>query len=262
MSRSRLRELQEQFHDHLLFGDNGIARRIVDTPRVHVSTRLGIYTDAYRLRLLEALQVDFPALHTLAGDEEFERIGRAYLKAHPSAHFSIRYFGRHLAWFLQRDERWRTLPVLHEMAAFEWALGLSFDAADSLPIGIEDMAAILADDWAHMRLELHPSLQRLELHWDVPALWNAIDKQQPPRTPTAADHPLAWMIWRRDLYSIFRSMSIDEAWAIDCLRRGENFAAMCEGLCEWIDETRVAAQAARYLHRWVQDGLVVRIDLD
>ena len=262
MSGGRLRELQEQLQTHLLFGDPRIAQHIVGTPRVNVPTRLAIYSDAYRLRLLEALRVDFPALHTLAGDAEFECIGRAYLHAHPSGHFSIRYFGQHLAGFLRQDARWRALPVFAEMAAFEWALGLSFDAFDSPQIGVEDVAAIPPGGWAHMRLDLHPSLQRLDLLWNVPGLWKAIEEAQPPQAPVAAGYPLAWIIWRRDLKNFFRSASVDEACALDLLRQGESFAAMCEGLCEWIDEAQVAGQAARYLHRWVQDGLVSRIGLN
>jgi hypothetical protein len=262
MSGGRLRELQEQLQSHLLDGDPRIAQRIVGTPRVNVPTRLAIYSEAYRLRLLEALRVDFPALHTLAGDAEFARIGRAYIDVHPSGHFSIRYFGQHLTGFLRQDDRWRALPVFAEMAAFEWALGLSFDAFDNPLIGVEDVAAIPPGAWSHMRLGLHPSLQRLDLLWNVPGLWKAIEEEQPPQAPVAADYPLAWVIWRRDLKTFFRSAPVDEACALDLLRQGESFASMCEGLCEWIDEAQVAAQAAIYLHRWVQDGLVSRIELD
>jgi Putative DNA-binding domain len=262
MNDGRLRELQEQFQSHLLNGDPCIVPRIVGTPRVNAPARLAIYSDAYRLRLLEALRVDFPALHTLAGDAEFERIGRAYLDAHPSGHFSIRYFGQHLAAFLHRDDRWQEQPVFAEMGAFEWALGLSFDASDSPLIGVEDVAAIPPGAWAHMRLDLHPSLQRLDLLWNVPGLWKAIEEEQSPQAPIAADHPLAWVIWRRDLKTYFRSAPVDEACALDLLRQGERFATLCEGLCEWIDETQAAAQAALYLRRWVDDGLVSRIGLD
>jgi hypothetical protein len=257
-----LRELQEQLQAHLLHGDTRIAQRIVATPRIDVPTRLAIYSDAYRLRLLEALRADFPALHTLAGDAEFERLGRAYIDAHPSGHFSIRYFGAQLAEFLRCDARWRATPVFAEMAAFEWALGLSFDAPDSPLLVVEDVAAILPEDWPRMRLVLHPSLQRLNLRWNVPGLWKAIDEQQSPQAPVTATCPVAWVIWRRDMRSFFRSAPVDEAWAIDCLRKGQRFAALCEGLCEWVNETQAPARAALYLRRWVQDGLVARIELD
>jgi hypothetical protein len=190
MSSGSLRELQEQLQSHLLHGDPRVQDRIIGTPRVDARTRLAIYGDAYRLRLLEALRVDFPALHTLAGDAEFERIGRAYIDAHPSGHFSIRYFGRRLGEFLRRDERCRQVAVFAEMAEFEWALGLSFDAPDSGVIGVEDVAAIPPAAWAGMRIALHSSLQRLDLIWNVPGLWNAIADEQAPQAPLAADCPL------------------------------------------------------------------------
>jgi hypothetical protein len=262
MSSGSLRELQEQFQSHLLHGDPRVQDRIIGTPRVDARARLAIYGDAYRLRLLEALRTDFPALHTLAGDAEFERIGRAYIDAHPSGHFSIRYFGRRLGEFLRRDERCRRIPVFAEMADFEWALGLSFDAPDSGVIGVEDVAAIPAAAWAGMRIGLHPSLQRLDLIWNVPGLWNAIYEEQPPQSPVAANCPLAWIIWRRELRTLFRSLPVDEAWAIDFLGQGHGFAEMCEGLCEWVDAAAAGAQAALFMRRWVQDGLIARIDLD
>jgi hypothetical protein len=261
MNTGELRTLQEQFQSHLLHFDEQVLRRITGTHRVDNRTRLGIYADGYRLRLLEALRVDFPALHTLAGDTDFERIGRAYIDACPSEHFSIRYFGRRMSAFLAHDNRFRDTPVFAEMAAFEWALGLSFDAADDASIAVEAVAAVPGADWPDLRLRLHPSVQRLNLSWNVPGLWNAIQEEQAPQSPVVADHPTPWVIWRRGLQSYFRSAPVDEAWALDALGEGQCFAALCTGLCEWVDEEQVAAHAAQLLRRWVSDGLIACIEL-
>jgi hypothetical protein len=261
MSTDGLHELQQQFQSYLLHRDERVVRRIEGTPRADNRTRLGIYADAYRLRLLEVLRTDFPALHTLAGDTEFERIGRAYIEAHPSEHFSVRYFGRQLSAFLAGDARFRNTPVFAEMAAFEWALGLSFDAADSDSVSVEAVGAIPGESWPGMRLRLHPSVQRLDLRWNAPELWNAIHEEQAPQPPVAADHPQAWVIWRSGLQSYFRSATVDEAWALDALGEGQCFAELCAGLCEWIDEARVAAHAAQLMRRWVTDGLIARTEL-
>lgn len=260
MNTGELRTLQEQFQSHLLHRDEQVVQRIAGTRRVDNHTRLGIYADGYRLRLLEALRVDFPALHTLAGDDEFERIGRAYIDACPSEHFSIRYFGRLMSAFLAHDNRFRDMPVFAEMAAFEWALGLSFDAADDASVTVEAVAVIPAASWPEMRPRLHPSVQRLDLCWNVPGLWNAIQEEQAPQPPVVADHPQAWVIWRRSLQSYFRSAPVDEAWALDALGEGQCFAELCAGLCEWIDEEHVGAHAAQLLRRWVSDGLIAHIE--
>ena len=73
--------------------------RVVSSAKTSASRRLAIYYDAYRLRLLEALDSNYPILHSWMGDDEFEKLGLAYLDAHPSTHFSIRYFGHRLSEF-------------------------------------------------------------------------------------------------------------------------------------------------------------------
>ncbi|MGB7931688.1 MAG: DNA-binding domain-containing protein [Gammaproteobacteria bacterium] len=261
MNTDGLRMLQQQFQSYILRRDEYVVRWIEGTRRVDNRTRLGIYAEAYRLRLLEALRVDFPALHTLAGDDGFERIGRAYIDACPSEHYSIRYFGRQMSAFLAHDNRFRDTPVFAEMAAFEWALGLSFDAADDVSVAVEAVGAIPCDAWPDLRLCLHPSVQRLDLCWNIPGLWKAIQEEQPPQPPVVADQPQAWVIWRRGLQSYFRSVPVDEARALDALGEGQCFAELCAGLCEWIEEEQVAAHAALLLRRWVSDGLIVHIDL-
>lgn len=82
--------------------------------------------------------------------------------------------------------------------------------------------------------------------------------QEPPALEQS-DYPVAWLVWRQDLLTYFRSLNVDEAWALDALRRGETFAAICEGLTEWIDAQNVAVHAAGLLKQWLIDGLISEI---
>jgi len=52
---------------------------------------------------------------------------------------------------------------------------------------------------------------------------------------------------------------VDEAWALDALQRGETFAAICDGLTEWIDAQNVAVHAAGLLKQWLTDSLISEI---
>ena len=288
---SALADLQSDFQTFLLDGNERMLGRVAGTARVSAEKRLAIYYDAYRLRLLEALTSNYPVLRAWIGDEQFENAGIAYLAAHPSRHFSIRYFGHSLPEYLASTEPWNGRPYLAEMAALEWALSEAFDAEDRAAIRPDDMAHVPVDAWPGMRLQLHPAARRLNLHWNVPAIWKAIGqtleaggntascrgetsatpstgKEQPVEataatdvpTPREAEFPQAWLIWRQDLRTWFRSLSVDEAWAFDTAVAGENFAAICEGLCEWIDAQNVARQAAGLIKQWMIDGVVAGID--
>lgn len=80
--------------------------------------------------------------------------------------------------------------------------------------------------------------------------------------PEAGEYPQAWVVWRQDLKNFFRSLSVDEAWALDAVRNGETFATVCEGLCEWIDPQNVALHAAGLMKQWITDSMVSGIKID
>lgn len=257
---SAIDRLQREFQTYLLDpAADAVKHRIVGTEKVSAEVRLGIYADAYRLRLLEALATDFPAVQALAGADQFDRLGRAYIDAHPSSHFSLRWFARDLERFLRQTPPYREHPELAELAAFEWAMTLVFDAPDRALLTVADMAAIPAESWAGLRLAPHPAVQRLDLHWNVPIFWKAVDADQEPEALQRSEVPIAWVLWRQELKTYFRSLAVDEAYALDAVRAGRTFADICQGLCEWLDEAHVAVHAAGLLKRWIMDGLIHKI---
>lgn len=256
---SALAGLESALAAHILHADPAIATEVVGTARAPAAVRLGIYRDAYVLRIIEALDTDFPGLHALAGDDEWLTLTRAYIAAYPSMHFSLRMFGQHLATFLREAAPWQEHPVLAEMAEFEWAIAYAFDAADSSPVGIEDVAHIPPESWADMRLGFHASVTRIDLAWNVPAIWNAVKADGTPPSPDRAGVPVAWLVWRKRLHSYFRSLDLDEARALDGARAGRSFAEICEGLCDSMCADATPAHAAGLLKRWIEDEIVTGI---
>ncbi len=259
MTGATLARLQSGLQDYLLRGGEAFAAAIAGDARADAGTRLGIYRDAYRLRLLEALETDYVALRAVTGDEEFDRIGRAYIDAHPSDHYSLRWFGRHLPSFLAAAAPWRDHGLLAELASFEWALTDAFDAPDAVAATVESMAAVPPAAWPGLTFGLHPSLRRINLRWNAPALWQAADSGEALPDPQPGEYPVGWMVWRHNLRIYFRSLGVEQAWMLDRLCEGASFAAVCEGLTEWIDTAHVAGHAAALLKLWLEDGLIATI---
>ncbi|MGB5834587.1 MAG: DNA-binding domain-containing protein [Thiohalocapsa sp.] len=254
-----LRELQQEFQRYVLHKSQGIEHQVVGTARVDVSTRLAIYANAYRLRLIEVLQSDFEGLHTLLGDAEFEKLARTYIDRHPSSHPNVRWFGAHMAEFLCQTAPYDAYSIFEETARFEWALTSAFDSADSTSIDTDAVMQIPVEAWPDMCPVLHDSAQRLNLQWNTVDIWQAIKADDTPAQPQMLDSPVGWVIWRQDLQLHFRSLEVDEAWAIDALIDGQNFGQICEGVCEWIDAQHAGDRAATLLKGWVTEGLVAAI---
>ncbi|HMK13812.1 MAG TPA: DNA-binding domain-containing protein [Burkholderiales bacterium] len=254
-----LLNLQKEFQNYVFKRGERMEREVVGTRRASAKTRLGIYSGAYRLRLLEALDTDYPALRALAGDDEFEKLGYDYIESHPSPYYNMRWYGGELAEFLKITPPYNKHPALSEMAAFEWIMALAFDAPDDPVVTVEEMAKIPAVAWPALVFAPHASLQRLNLEWNVPVFWKAVDKKDQHELPLKNEYPVAWVLWRRGLNTYFRSISVQEAWALDAMRIGNTFAEICSGLCEWIDELQVAQYAAGMLKSWIAEGMITKV---
>ncbi len=256
----RLAHLQTQFQSYLLGNKNEIERHVVATDKASAMQRLAVYGDAYRLRLLEVLGEDFPGLRGLLGVESFAALGRAYIDAHPSAHPSIRWFGRHLVHFLRERAPYSNRPALAEMAAFEWTQGEVTDASDSRVCRAEQLAAISPAHWPDMRVVFQHAMRRLELHWNVPVVWRAVQDGSAVPTFERSAQPLAWLLWRRTLQVHWRSLAEDEHWAIQACLDGLTFGEICQGLNERSTASDVALRAASLLKQWLSEDLVANIE--
>ncbi len=236
-----------------------MSQRIATTSTLGADTRLAIYADGYRLRLLAAMRSEFPALAAWLGERGFDRLARGYIAAHPSRQPNLRWYGHALSRFLARDPAWARRPSLAELAALEYAIGLAFDAADTPPLRFEDLAAVPADAWPGLRFALHPSARRLDLRWNTPRLWKAWTAAEPASTPPKArrlSEAQPWLVWRHDFVSQLRRLETDEAWALGAVQRGATFAGVCAGLCRWTGEAEAPLRAASLLKGWVAEQIV------
>ncbi len=255
-----LRQLQSDLQNDLVGEPSVIADAIVDAPPLTIDARLGIYRNAYRVRLIEALDDTYPVLHAVLGDEEFAALGEAFVAAQPSVHRSIRWYGGELAPFLARCPPYAEQPIFAELALLEWTLAEVFDAADADPKPRAALSAIDPSAWGELRFTFHPSLRRLHLEWNTAAVWQAMSREEASPDPACAEHPVPWLLWRQNLQNYFRSMTAEEAAALDSAQRGETFGEICAALSDWLPEEEIPLRAASLLATWADSGIIVAID--
>lgn len=252
-----LKQLQVTLQNYLLNPQSEPDNLVVETARMGRSTRLGIYANAYRARMVEAMAADYKALKMYLGDDAFETLILAYIDAHPSQYFSMRWVGGKLCEFIQATEPYREHLDLYELARFEWALCHAFDAIDSTPLRTEALAQLSPEQWSELTLQFAPSLQVLALHTNAPQLWQALNAEQTPPSVTNVGIAQAWLIWRQQLKLMFRPSDPIEIIALDQFRAGETFGVVCALLANHLPEEQVPARAVQLLQQWLQDELVV-----
>ncbi len=252
-----LGDLQRAFQDYLLVESDDFAGAVRDTTKTDRITLLGVYRDAYVLRLIEVLTNDYPGVMAMCGPADFDYLARAYIAAHPSRHPSVRWFGRTLPDFLAATPPFSGAPAVAEIARFEWTMGEAFDAPDAQPVTAADLVALPPEAWETLSFGTVPSLRRLRLVYEAPQAWQRRAEEEPGNLEVAAAAtPADWLIWRPEQVTHFRSLETDEATLLDALAAGSTFPDMCETIVPLIGEEQAMTRAAGLLRGWVEAGMI------
>lgn len=251
-----LGRLERDFQALVLDGTPGIERAIVGTTRVPIPTRLAIYSNAYRARLAEALESNYPMLAQLLGATQFGELARLCIDRQPSKHYSVRWFGERLPDLLAANDPYRDQPLLAELARWEWSMNCAFDAADMPGLTAASLAERSPEQWGGLRFTFHPSMRLLSLRTNAPAVWRALSRQETPPEGVQEETSRDWLLWRRKLDTLYRSLSVAEARALQAASSGESFAAVCDILAAEMGEEVAAVEAAKLLARWLEDELL------
>ncbi len=245
---------QAAFQRAILDDDESVLGELLDSPREKRETLFGVYRHAYGARLVEAMRNDHALLHAYLGDEMFDEMGYAYVKARPSQHSNLRWFSQGLPAFLTWTSPYRDHPVLGDLAALEKALNDAFDAPDAPVLALADMAQFAPEQWPDLTFRIHPTASRLDLATNTAAIWLALKHDETPPDAVALEQPSRLQIWRQDLTPMFRELPAEEAMMWDAAARGVSFGVLCEMLATYDDPDGAAARGAGYLHGWITAG--------
>jgi hypothetical protein len=168
-------------------------------------------------RLTEFLADDYGKLRLYMGESVFNAMGRHCLAAHDIEAPKVRTFSRHLPDFLGLTKPFSRSPELSDLARLEKAFHAALNAPEA-PV-LERTA--YAGQHGKFHIDLHPSVQRLQLRTNATSIWAALTADEQPPPPERLDEPQELLVWRQGTTPRFRMLGREEALALDEAGRGE-----------------------------------------
>ena len=156
---------------------------VLPSKRLSADARVGVYQAMYLPRMLEALESDYPALAHFLGHAAWQRLVRAYVTAHPSRSYTLK-----------------------------WAVAEVFDAAETRALAETDFAAVAPRDWERARLVPVAALRLVELDHDAGAWLDSL-KHETHRHPKVARRRSLLVVYRRN-YGVMRREQTPAAFAL------------------------------------------------
>jgi len=257
---SDLARLQQQFVAFLRGKPSNFTTRISDQPPVATQVRLGIYQNAYRMRLRETIDSDHPVLGTYLGDDLYDNLVEQYIRLFPSRVKSLRYFCDGIPQLLAEQSPFSDHPILSSLAAFERILLSAFDAKDAQTIDVNQLASVPAEQWPDIKLTFHPSVRVFDEKINAVETWQALKSEIEPPAPLGREFSAFWLIWRnQERLTEFKHIDASELVLLQNFLDGGDFTLGCEILSEYISVDEVPLRTVQYLQAWLGAGLITDI---
>lgn len=250
-----LEELQSRFQRNLLDAECSEADWIRESSAGFPSQkRLGIYHNAYRIRLIDVLLDTFEHTAIYLGDEWFQQLASVYVQTHLSTNTNIGFYGQDFPLFLAEQ-----LPddkEVSELALMDWKLRRAFDGADSDLMTHDDLQRLAATESSNTRLQPVPTLSTITQRFNTLDIWHAIDQDRQPPVVEQLPQPIEVLIWRKGHSPHFRSISKIESAALARVCSGNTLEAIGASLTQDFSDIDVATEFGLMLHRWLDDELL------
>lgn len=211
--------------------------------------RFKVYRNNVMVSLIAALGQRFPVIAALLGREAFDLMARHYATQSPPARPMMAEWGDSLPAYLDGLPQLVDYPYMGDVARIEYARGVSYHAADAVPIAPERLQGA---DPARLQLGLPPSVQILRLTHPAVSIWQ---RHQPGKgdTPLGAG-PESALIYRTPGFDVsVHAISTADAALIDALGAGSSLLDAAQAALEH-DPTH---QAQPLLVTLMQGGALV-----
>ncbi len=248
-------ELQNDFQRILLDSERKGADWVNES--IHGLTsldRLGIYYNAYRIRLIDVLLDTFEHTAIYLGDDWFHQLAAAYVQSHQSTYTNIGLYGREFPNFLA--EQLADDKEVSELALMDWKLRRAFDGADSGVMTDDELQDLASADSISIQLQPVPTLSITKQYFNTLDIWHAINQDQAPPPVERLPQPIDILIWRKAYSPHFRSLAEIESAAIACILSGDSLEAIGGTLEHDFPNVDVATEFGVMLRRWLDDEII------
>jgi hypothetical protein len=236
-----------------------IGRVILPSKTLTSVERVGVYQGMYLLRMVEALENDFPAVAHFLGGERFAELVTAYVAAHPSRSYTLNRLGDRFPEFIRTWTGLRRRPFLFDLARLEALVTEVFDAPESPAWPAEDIARIPEAAWERAVLRPIEALRLGAFAHHVNAYLQSVKDENHDHPDTVRKR--TWIAVYRKNYEVWRLDLGQPAYGfLSALVRGRPFGKAVAEAARGVQGSP-GDQLFRWLRDWVAQGMFTGVDL-
>jgi hypothetical protein len=227
---------QDQFRAAIFDPSKEVPLGLIDPKGRPAGKRFDVYRNNVVLGLTAAMEVSFPVVRKLVGDQFFAKLCGVFVRSFPPTIPMLMFYGAEFPVFLAQFKPVEHLGYLPDVARLELALRHSYHAADATPINPSVLQFLETDRLMTSTLGLASAVQVLSSDWPILSIWHANTQENAP-TPTMRAEDI--LITRPGFDPVPKVLPSGGAKFVGALMDGDIFAMALDKAGEGFDLTAV-----------------------
>lgn len=230
-----------------------IARVIRPSKTLTSVERVGVYQSMYLMRMVEALQNDFPAVAHFLGETQFLDLVTRYVAVHPSQSYTLNRLGDHFPEFIRKSRGVRKKGFVADLARLELLVTEVFDSPESPAWPAEEVTRIPEEAWGRAILQPIAALRLGAFAHGVNAYLQSVKEEN--HDHPATDRRRSWIAVYRKNYEVWRlDLSKPAHDFLAALVKGRPFGRAVAGAARGLQGS-AGDRLFRWLRDWVAEGM-------
>jgi hypothetical protein len=183
VSTMKIKQLQQQFSDTLLYKNDQIAQQIKPKKAFSSNELLQIYRNNFVMGVTEALSVTYQHTLALVGETFFNAVARQFILRQPPQENNMMTYGNGFSEYLHDLEQLKELPYVAEMARFEWLLEQTTNKKlQTVSLDVEQLKSIPAEQLENISFQIATQVSIFSSKQNIQHLYDMIIRQQVQET--------------------------------------------------------------------------------
>jgi len=171
----KLKEMQRNFIQDCLSPDfsqeNILMKGDINTDKISAYGSMEIYRESAIGNLHTVLQLTYPVVEKLVGEEFFEYMCRKYIVQNWPETGNMDDYGKEFSEFIANFEPAKDLIYLEDIAKLEWLFHETSIANDAPTIDQDAMSAVTPEKYYNLYLHIHPSVKFMQSRFPINKIW-------------------------------------------------------------------------------------------
>ncbi len=213
---------QTEFRNAILDPNAEVPTGMIDEQGRPAGKRFNVYRNNVAVGLTDALEIAFPVVFKLVGEEFFHAMAGAFLRLHQPTTPMMMFYGEKFPFFLRKFKPVAHLGYLADVALLEQRIRECYHGADADPFDPQMLQQLSTEALMTSRIRIAPSAILMRSTWPVYSIWQVNTVEGAPQPVMQGEDVL---ISRVNFDPLPQLLPAGGADFIESLQSGDSFAA-------------------------------------